>query len=62
MHLAIFNICTAIAWILISAGAIMLNVGAGLIICGVTLAVMVVYLSLRFGVYVPKAKDESEKS
>lgn len=57
MNIKLLNIYLLVAWLLITAGGIMLNTGAGMVASGVVLAMLVIFLAHRFGVYA----QESEK-
>jgi hypothetical protein len=61
MHIHILNGCLLLAWLLITIGGLLLNIGAGLLGSGLVLIVLVIYLSRIFGVYTPKA-DKREES
>lgn len=51
MHIHILNGCLILAWLLVTAGGLLLNVGAGLLLSGLVLIGMVIYVSRSFGVY-----------
>lgn len=55
MKVSVFNACLIAAWLLASAGGIILNLGAGLAASGVLLAALTVVVAARFGVYEEKA-------
>ena len=52
MNAYLFNACIAIGWLMISAGAFMLNRAAGLITGGTLMLVLV--LARMAGLYMPK--------
>jgi hypothetical protein len=54
MHIQILNGCLILAWLLVTAGGLLLNVGAGLLVSGLVLIGMAIYLSRTFGVYAPQ--------
>lgn len=61
MHIHILNGCLILAWLLVTGGAMLLNIGAGLLISGLVLIALVIYLSRSFGVYVPKSPDTKQR-
>lgn len=58
MNIAILNISLLLAWLLITIGGVLLNVGAGLITSGIMLAALTLFLAHRFGVYGTQPKTE----
>ena len=62
MHINILNGCLLLAWILITAGGLVLNIGAGLLLSGVVLILLVLYLVAKFGVYSPKPSKTHEEN
>ena len=58
MNLLFFNIAIAIGWLMVLAGACLLNVPAGLIVAGLLLLALTFAGARMAGVYVPRAKDE----
>lgn len=60
MHINILNGCLLFAWLLITAGGVILNVGAGLLLSGVVMSLLVFYLVEKFGVYSPKSSKPNE--
>ncbi len=54
MNAYLFNACIAIGWLMISAGAFMLNRAAGLITGGTLMLVLVLVLARMAGLYMPK--------
>lgn len=60
MHVHVFNVCLLLGWLLVLAGGVLLNVGAGLAAAGALLIVLVlVSARVAGGLYVPKLKEET---
>ena len=51
MNLLTFNIALLLGWLLASAGAILLNLGAGLLLAGLLLIALTLFSARRFGLY-----------
>jgi multisubunit Na+/H+ antiporter MnhE subunit len=51
MHIKILNMSLLAAWLLITAGGIIVNVGYGLMVSGFVLLVLAAVLAWRIGVY-----------
>jgi hypothetical protein len=60
MHVHVFNVCLLLGWLLVLAGGVLMNVGAGLAAAGVLLIVLVLVASrVAGGLYVPERKEEA---
>ena len=58
MNLLTFNVVLLLGWLLASAGGILLNVGAGLLLAGLLLIALTLFSARRFGLYLAdKAED-----
>ena len=51
MNLLTFNVALLLGWFLASAGGIVLNVGAGLLLSGLLLIALTIFCARRFGLY-----------
>lgn len=51
MKIETLNRLLLISWLLVTAGACYLNLGAGLVVSGTTLAFLTLYLARRAGIY-----------
>jgi multisubunit Na+/H+ antiporter MnhE subunit len=51
MKLLVLNITMLVAWLMVTAGGILLNVGAGLIVGGLFLSVQTLVVARMFGLY-----------
>jgi hypothetical protein len=58
MNAHIFNICLLIGWLLVLAGGLLLNLGAGLIFAGLLLLVIVLVVTRMVGIYVPNREEK----
>lgn len=59
MHVHVFNACLLLGWVLVLAGGVMLNVGAGVAVAGLLLIVLVfVAMRVAGGLYVPQKAEE----
>lgn len=62
MHIHILNGCLLLAWLLVTIGGLLLNIGGGLLGSGLVLIALVIYLSRMFGVYTPKTDKQNESA
>ena len=62
MHVNAFNACLFIGWLLVLAGGVWLNRGAGLAVAGVLL-ILLALLSARVagGIYIPSEHQEGSR-
>ena len=51
MNLQTFNVALLLGWFLASAGGIVLNLGAGLLLAGLLLIALTLFSGHRFGLY-----------
>ena len=61
MNLLTFNIALLLGWLLASAGGILLNTGAGLLLAGLLLIALTLFSARRFGLYLTDQKDAQPK-
>lgn len=61
MHINIMNGCLLFAWLLVTLGGVLLNLGVGLLLSGFTLIALVLFLVKKFGAYVPKTDKPHEE-
>lgn len=60
MNVHVFNATLLVGWLLVLAGGIVLNVGAGLLGAGLLLIVLVFAVArVAGGVFVPRKEEES---
>ena len=60
MNIKILNRYLALSWVLITTGACILNIGAGLIVSGIFLVFITLFMARFAGVYVSKPETETE--
>ncbi len=58
MNLLTFNIALLLGWLLASSGGIILNIGAGLLLCGLLLIALTLFSARRFGLYLTGQKED----
>ena len=61
MNLLTFNIALLLGWLLASAGGIILNIGAGLLMSGLLLIALTLFSAWRFGLYLSDQKEALPK-
>jgi len=61
MNLPTFNIALLLGWLLASAGGIILNTGAGLLMAGLLLVVLTLFSARCFGLYLSDQKEAQSK-
>lgn len=59
MHIYVFNACLIAAWLLVSLGAGVISLAAGLITAGAVLAAITLFMAVRYGLYTPERKDRA---
>lgn len=57
MSLLTFNIALLLGWLLASAGGVILNAGAGLLLSGLLLIALTLFSARRFGLYLTGEKE-----
>lgn len=62
MNIEILNRYLALSWVLITIGACILNIGAGLIVSGIVLLCLTLFMARFAGVYSAKSETESKAS
>lgn len=56
MHVHVFNACLLVGWLLVLAGGVLINVGAGLAVAGgLLIALAMIAARLAGGMYLGKA-------
>jgi len=61
MNLLTFNIALLLGWLLASAGGIILNIGAGLLMTGLLLIALTLFSARRFGLYLTDQTEAQPK-